>query len=203
MQTFVRETYPAVPLRLRSKALLNDDAYFEFCQENPDVRFERTPKGEIIVVPPAGLESDHRSLDIGTQLRVWSKRTKTGHAFGSSAEFILPTKAAYSPDAAWVSNQRLRQLTPTQKRTFPPVVPEFVIEAMSPSDRLRAAQAKMQDWIAGGVDLAWLIDGDHQTVYVYRKGQSKAEKKTGIKKLAGDGPVAGFVLNLTDIWRGL
>ena len=73
---------------------------------------------------------------------------------------------------------------------------------MSPSDRLPTAQAKMQEWIANEVLLGWLIDGDAQTVYVYRLGATM-EKLTRMTSLPGDGPAAGFVLDLTAIWAGL
>ncbi|SPF35388.1 Restriction endonuclease family protein (fragment) [Candidatus Sulfopaludibacter sp. SbA4] len=133
----------------------------------------------------------------------WAKRDGRGRAFESSVEFILPTGAALSPDAAWVSNRRLSMLSKKQRRQFPPVCPEFVIEVMSPSDRLRPAQEKMQEWNRAGVDLAWLIHGDEETVYIYRSGQTEAEMPTGIRKLSGEGPVAGFKLDLADIWAGL
>lgn len=54
MRTVTIEAFPAVPLRLRSKALLDDDAYFEFCMKNPDIGFERMPNGEIVVVSQVG-----------------------------------------------------------------------------------------------------------------------------------------------------
>ena len=59
----------------------------------------------------------------------------------------------------------------------------------------------MTEWMAAGVELGWLIEPDHETVYVYRAGE--AEKRTGMKGLAGKGPVAGFELDLTNIWAGL
>jgi len=37
------------------------------------------------------------------------------------------------------------------------LVPDFVAELMSPSDRLPIARAKMEEWIANGVALGWLI----------------------------------------------
>ena len=82
------------------------------------------------------------------------------------------------------------------------VCPEFVVEVMSPSDRLKAAKSKMEEWIRGGAQLGWLIDGDKRTVYIYRAGR-EAEKRVGITKLGGEGSVAGFELDLTDIWAGL
>jgi Uma2 family endonuclease len=202
MRTVTTEVLPAVPLRLRSKALLDDDAYFAFCMENPDIGFERMPNGDIVVGSPAGGKSDYRSALVAGQLWLWTKRKRNGGSFGSSIEFILPTRAALSPAAAWVSKKRLDPISDEAFEKFLRVAPEFVVEVLSPSDRLRVAQAKMRMWIAGGVDLAWLIDGQHQTVYIYRRGQAKPEKRQGLLKLAGEGPVAGFTLDLREIWRG-
>ena len=203
MQVVLPEQALPAKLTLNPESRMTDDQYYAFCMANRDVRMERTAQGEIIIVPPAGGESDYQSLDAGAQLHEWAKRDRRGKAFGSSVEFILPTGAALSPDAAWVSNRRLSLLSKEQRRKFPPVCPEFVIEVMSPSDRLRAAHEKMEDWIRGGVELGWLIHGDQETVYIYRRGESDAEKRTGITQLAGEGPVAGFELDLSDIWEGL
>lgn len=74
---------------------------------------------------------------------------------------------------------------------------------MSPSDHLKTAREKMLLWLAEGVELAWLIDADRETVYIYRQGFAAPEIRTGITELAGEGPMAGFVLDLTDIWAGL
>jgi Uma2 family endonuclease len=195
----------ALPARLflNPELRMTDDDYFAFCMANPNVRFERTAQGEIIIVPPAGAESDHQSSDVIIQLGQWAKRDGRGKVFGMSVEFILPTGAALSPDAAWVSNARLSKLSKDQLRKFPPVVPEFVVEVMSPSDRLKPAMEKMQEWLRGGVELAWLIDGDNRTVYIYRTGRNEPEQRVTLTRLAGESSVAGFELDLTDIWAGL
>jgi Uma2 family endonuclease len=203
MQVVLPEQALPAKLILNPELRMNDDEYYDFCMANADVRFERTAQGEIIIVPPAGGESDYRNADISIQLGTWAKRDGRGKTFGPSVEFILPTGAAYSPDAAWVSNERLARLTKEQKRKFPRLCPEFVVEVMSLSDRLKPAKAKMADWMANGVLLSWLIDGDHQTVYIYRAGRNNPKKQTGILKLSGEGPIAGFELDLTDIWAGL
>ena len=194
-----KEALPAT-LKLNPELGMNDDAYYEFCQANPDLRFERTAQGEIVIVPPAGWESDNRNTTILEQLAPWARRDGRGKVSGPSTEFVLPTGAALSPDAAWVSKDQLSRLTKAQRRKFLPVCPEFVIEVMSPSDRLKSAQKKMEDWIRAGVQLGWLVHGDNQTVYIYRAGQKGAEERAGITKLAGEGPVAGFELDLQDVW---
>lgn len=182
--------------------VLSDDEYFEFCRANPDARFERTAKGEIVIVPPAGAISDFRNLEVSAQLRNWSKRRRNGMAFGPTAEFILPNGAALSPDAAWVSSARLANVTEEQLQKFPPVCPEFVLEVMSPSDRLKKALAKMNEWMANGVEYGLLIDGKNRALYIFRAGIEEPEKRVGERKHVCEGPVAGLKLDLTDVWRG-
>ena len=188
---------------LDASQTMNDEEYFEFCANNQDLRIERTAQGEIVIMPPCGGESDSRNTELVMQLGNWTKRDGRGRAFGPSVEFILPSSAAYSPDASWVSRGRLSKLSKEQLRRFPPVCPEFVVEVMSPSDRLKTAREKMLLWLAEGVELAWLIDADRETVYIYRQGFAAPEILIGITELAGEGAMAGFVLDLTDIWAGL
>ena len=195
----------ALPARLalNPELRMNDDEYFAFCMANPELSLERTAEGEIVIVPPAGMESDYQSVEVIAQLRQWARRDGRGKAFGSSVEFILPTSAALSPDAAWVSNERLARVSKAQRRKFPPLSPEFVVEVISPSDRLPDAKKKMEEWLRGGVELAWLIHGDEQKVYVYRAGHAEPAVLSSVATLKADGPVAGFELDLTSIWAGL
>ena len=202
MQVVLPEQALPARLALNPELQMSDDEFFAFCVANPDVDFERTAEGEIIIVPPAGMESDHRSAEVVIQLGIWARR-HSGKVFGSSVKFILPTGAALSPDAAWVSGGRLAKISKEQKRKFPRLCPEFVVEVMSPSDRLPAAMKKMQEWLRGGVDLGWLIHGDERAIYIYRAGQAEPEVRSGVGTVAGEGPVAGFELDLAGIWAGL
>ncbi|HLW76658.1 MAG TPA: Uma2 family endonuclease [Bryobacteraceae bacterium] len=185
-----------------SKRAMSDDAFYQFCIANPDLRMERTEQGEIVIVPPAGYESDFRNADVVAQLTNWAKRDRRGRASGPTTVFILPNGAALSPDAAWISNGRIEKVPKAERRGFMRVSPEFVVEVMSPSDRLKDAKGKMEVWIRSGVALAWLIDADRKTVHIYR-AHGESETRSEIRKLAGEGPMSGFTLDLTEIWAGL
>ena len=87
--------------------LMDDDRYFDFCQQNPKMRIERTAQGEIVIMPPAGLESGGQELEVGVQLSTWAKKDGKGRAFGASVAYILPSRAVYAPDASWVSYSRV------------------------------------------------------------------------------------------------
>ena len=72
----------------------------------------------------------------------------------SSTGYRLSNSAVRSPDASFISNERLSKLTPEQRKKFPPVSPEFAAEIRSASDRLKPMQKKMQEYIECGVLLA-------------------------------------------------
>lgn len=200
MQIVVEEL--KVPMVIQWKHGMTDDEYYDFCQINPDLRIERTAEGNILIMPPAGFESGFRNSELTGQLRDWARKDGRGLAFDSSAEYILPSGAAYSPDASWVLRARVNSLSKEQKRKFPALCPDFVVELMSPSDRLSKLNAKMQEWIDNGAQLGWLLDPDHRTAYIHRSGR-EPEQIVNPERLFGEGPVAGFVLELADIWAGL
>jgi len=191
----------AATLVLDSENPRNEEQFVAFCEANRDLKIERTPRGEIVIVPPAGGESCYRNADAISQLFAWARKTKIGRSFGSTALFLLSDGSALSPDAAWVSLERLSGLTTQQRKRFMPVCPQFVIEILSPSDRLSAAQQKMRTWISNGVQLGWLIDGDSMRVFVYRQS-GEVQIVTG-NHVESEGPVAGFTLELDGIWEGI
>jgi Uma2 family endonuclease len=180
---------------------LSDDAFFDFCQRNRHVQIERVPSGEVIVMAPSGGESGFQSGEVFAQLAAWARGGR-GRAFDSSTLFELPTAAALSPDAAWVSRDRIEAIPKPLRARFLSLCPEFVVEVKSPSDRLRALQWKMEAYVAAGAQLAWLIDPSARTVWIYRPG-AEPEARVDISSLEGEGPVAGFVLQLEEIWKGL
>ena len=202
MQVALPKSGLPAKILLNSRRKLSDEEFYNFCVQNPDLSIERTEEGEIVIVPPAGGESSFQSGDVFAQLRQWAKRDGRGKAFESSAMFLLPRGAGLSPDAAWVSKPQLALLTKEQLKKFLPLTPEFVVEVLSPSDRLRRMKRKMEEWIANGVQLAWLIDGEAKSVFIYRSGNA-VEERRAVNQLVGEGPVKGFRLDLTDIWEGL
>src|SRR6516165_4120414 len=169
--------HETVKLVFDSKRTRSDEEFVAFCRANPDLRVERTAKGEIVIVPPAGIEGSYRSGGAFSQLARWAGKDGRGKAFDASAGFMVADGACLSPDAAWVSNAALARLSLEERREFAHLCPEFVIEVISPTDRVKPAMAKMEQWIENGAQLGWLIDGDNQTVYVYRKGRPQVTRR--------------------------
>jgi len=190
-----------LPLVLRTRPALDlsDEQFFELCQINRDLRIERNAAGELLIMPPAGWGTSDRNSEINLQLRTWAKRDGTGIATDSSAGFRLPNTAVRSPDAAWIGKSRLDPIPAQQREKFLPACPDFVLELRSPSDRLADVQAKMEEYLANGARLGWLLDPANRHVYVYRPGVP-VERLDAPDTISGDPVLPGFVLDLREIW---
>ncbi len=178
---------------------LSDEQFFQLCQDNRDLRLERNPKGDLIIMPPTGGETSNSNAGITAQLWLWNNLHKLGVVFDSSGGFKLPNGADRSPDAAWIPLDKWQALTPQQKERFLPLSPDFVIELMSPSDSLETARKKMQEYLDNGTRLGWLINRKTREVEIYRQGQA-VEIFTNPESLSGENILPEFSLNLTLIW---
>ncbi|MCC5638965.1 Uma2 family endonuclease [Nostoc sp. CHAB 5844] len=187
----------ALILNLSPTIELTDDQFFEICQNNRDLRFERTAQGEIIIMPPTGWESGNRNAKLTLRLGFWAEADGTGLVFDSSTGFILPNRATRSPDAAWVKKERIEALNPNPAK-FLPMAPDFVIELRSATDSLQTLQRKMQEYIDNGVRLGWLIDPQNKQVEIYRIGQ-EVEVLQSPSSLSGEDVLPEFFLDLFQI----
>lgn len=144
---------------------------------------------------PVGGDSGKREASLIIDLGIWNRQTKLGEVFSSSTIFKLPGGGDRSPDVAWVERSRWQSLTPEQRRKFPPIAPDFVIELRSSTDSLSTLQEKMQEYMDSGVLLGWLINPQDQQVEIYRQGQEKAIELLPTE-LSGESVLPGFVLAL-------
>ena len=178
---------------------INDDKFYQLCRHNPDVKFERNDRGQILIMSPTGGETGNLNSEINAEFVIWNRQSRLGKVFDSSTCFKLPNGANRSPDVSWVELERWNQLTIQQREKFPPLAPDFVLELMSPSDNLTEIQAKMQEYMDNKVKLGWLIDPQNKTVEIYRQGREK-EVLHHPSSLSGENVLPGFSLDLELVW---
>ncbi len=178
---------------------MTDEQFYQLCRKNPDIKFERNAKGEIIIMSPTGGETGNLNAETAADFVFWNRQEKLGKLFDSSTCFKLPNGANRSPDVSWIKQERWDALTIEEKRKFPPIAPDFVLELMSPTDSLKETQAKMQEYMENGVKLGWLIDPKTHLVEIYRPGQP-VEVLASPTELSGEDVLPGFVLNMQIFW---
>lgn len=189
------------------KLPLTDEEFMRVAAANEEWRFESTKDGELMIMPPTAGNTGRRNIKISAQLENWSSANNLGEAFDSSTLFVLPNGARRSPDAAWIrrvseaapSEPRWDALTLEQQDKYPPICPDFVIELVSPSDRVEELRQKMQEYLNNGAILGWLIDPKTRRVEVYRTRQNKETLEFPVT-LSGEDVLPGFVLNLHPIY---
>lgn len=185
-------------LDIRPSLELNDSQFAKICQQNPDLKFERTATGELVIAALTGGNTGRRNLKLSGRLLFWIEETVKGEGFDSSTGFKLPDGSIRSPDVAWISTQRWQNLTPEQQQRIVPLCPDFVVELKSPSDDLRDLQKKMQAYLDNGLSLGWLLDPETQRVEIYRADQS-VEILENPDRLSGEEILPGFILDLNSI----
>ena len=168
---------------------MTDEQFREFCEQYSDFSLEYSAEGDLIVMPPTDPDTGSRNARIIGELYAWAKQAGFGIVIDSSTGYVLSHGARRSPDAAWTSRARHMRRD----------CPEFIIELLSPFDRPRLTRAKMREWIENGAQLGWMIDCASRTVTVFRAGQEPEEIRNA-ESIAGEGPVAGFVLDLEALW---
>lgn len=197
-QLFEQETPFVVALNLHS-VRLTDEQFYQLCQDNEDLRLELTAEGELIIMAPTGGTTGSRNAAINFQITGWAIKDGTGLSFDSSTMFCLPNGAKRSPDAAWVTRERWDALTEDERESFVPLCPNFVLELRSATDSLAFLQDKMEEYIANGARLGFLIDPKSKRVCVYRPNLP-VEVHGNPATISGEPLLRGFVLDLKDIW---
>jgi Uma2 family endonuclease len=193
------------PLLLPWDLRLTPEQFERVCQVNPEAVLELTAEGFLIVMTPTGGETSSRNGQLLYQLQVFCRRHKGWRLFDSSGGFRLPDGSVLSPDAALVLEERWQTLSPEQRRSFPPLCPDLVIELASPSDEgprgVTALRRKMDRYQANGARLGWLLLPQERAVEIWRGGQQgMAERLDNASRVAGSELAEGLELDLEEIW---
>lgn len=176
---------------------LSEAEFLALAQEFPDSFLEYTADGTVLIMPPTDPDTGRRVHQAGVDLAIWARTDGRGYVVGADAGFFFRDGSRRSPDASWYNKERWDRAQQPGTR-FPVFAPEFVIEVRSPEQRRRPLREKMAEYIANGVELAWLIDPMEHSVEIYRPNR-EPELLQQPASVAGEGPVEGFVLNLDGI----
>jgi Uma2 family endonuclease len=187
-------------LALNVKAVaLTDDQFFRLCHDNRDFRIEMTAEKELIIMSPTKPGTGRKNAKFLTRLGAWAERDGTGECFDGESEFTLPNGAKRAPDASWILKSRWYALPEKEREEqFTRICPDFVMEMRSRSDRISNLRKKMEEYIANGARLGWLLDPVANCAMVFRPGRSpdKIERPTLLK---GDPLLVGFEFDFKEI----
>jgi len=201
------------PLLLPQDLRLTPEQFALVCEANPEAVLELAADGQLITITPTGGETGARNINLAYQLAHWARSHGSWKLFDSSTGFRLADGSVLSPDAAAVRLERWQAITPEQRRTFPPLCPDLVIELASASDSgprgADALRRKMALYQANGAQLGWLLFPEQRAVEIWQASPT-AEASAGpapapqrlenALRLEGGDVLPGLVLELGEIW---
>lgn len=181
---------------------MSDEEFAELCAGHPDLFFEMSAEGDLLVMPPNYSITGMRHSQVLHQLTNWAHRDGRGAVTDAASGFVLPSGARRSPADAWTLKSRIHQMDPKMLERYWHLCPDFVIEVRSHTDRLPTLRKKMREWISIGAQLAWMLDPGNRSVEIYRP-RVPVDRLENPTSLAAGAPLAGFVLDLIPVWDPL
>jgi Uma2 family endonuclease len=183
---------------VQSKNIVTDRELMLLSSKNPQLRFERNADGSLVIMAPTGGISGNQEAKAIAYLLTWVESNNLGEVFSSSCGFKLNNGAIRSPDAAFVAKDNLPVNWDREEDSFLNLAPDFVIEIRSKTDSLDILKQKIEEYLANGVKLAWLIDRYNQQALVYRSDGSITQYPPDAM-LSGEDIVTGFKLELRSL----
>jgi Uma2 family endonuclease len=188
-----------IPPELIGVPHMTPELFEQVCRNHRKLRLELTSTGELIIMPHIGAQSSRRNANLISQLVGWNETNGSGVCFVSSTVFALPNGAWRMPDASWYKREKWDRLTKEEKEDFGRFCPDFVVELRTPADDLPSLLCKMEEYIANGASLGWLVDPDERRVYIYEPDHELLILENP-ETVSGEPLLPGFTLNVTRLW---
>ena len=192
--------FECIVLRLPEEWKLTEEVFLELCALNEGWEFEMTADGELVIMPGTGLDNSERAMFIGAQLVNWLLAGGGGRIGGEAGMAHLPDGVLRAPDVSWISPERMAERPADYDGVLIPVCPDFVVEIRSRSDSVARQQEKMEQWMAYGARLGWLIDAYNEKVWIYREGRDEPEELDRPAELSGEDILPGLTVDMSRIW---
>ncbi|MGB7565930.1 MAG: Uma2 family endonuclease [Prochlorococcaceae cyanobacterium] len=190
------------PLLLPPGLRLTPEQFAAVCRTNPEAVLELGSDGQLITMTPTGGETGARNSRLLFLLEGAIRRSGLPlKLFDSSSGFLLPDGSVRSPDAAILHLERWQALSPEQRRGFPPLCPDLVVELASPSDELAGLRRKLETYRANGASLGWLLVPEQRAVEIWRADPAQPQHLEAVQRLDADELFPGFTIDLDEVWE--
>jgi Uma2 family endonuclease len=146
---------------MSTKTLLTADE-LERMPDDDSVRTE-LDEGELITMPPTGLDHGYYETGIASILHDYVKRHRLGRVYCGEPGFRLGNDTVRAPDVAFIRKERLEALS---AKGFAKGAPDLAVEIFSPSDSIRQLMRKIKQYFAAGCHTVWIVYPDQREVHV-------------------------------------
>ena len=152
-----------------STETFDQTAFKRWVENRPptDINHYELTNGRIVRTPPAGWGHGEIEARLVHVLLDFAETNKLGRVFGSSTGYNLPSGDTLEPDVSFVSGERWAHGPQVGRAHFLRIVPNLVIEILSPATAHRDRVEKKRIYEKNGVDELWLVDPARREVAVF------------------------------------
>ena len=158
-------------------------------------------QGELRKMAPAGMRHGNLAHRIDRALSRYVADNNLGELYIAEAGYLLSSHpdTVRVPDLSFIRRERVAAMGPLEG--FWPGAPDLVVEILSPTDRLAAVSAKVDEWLAAGAGMVLVVNprANARTVTVHQPGQTPLTL-TESDTLEGGGVVPGWRLPVREIF---
>lgn len=167
-----------------------------------DINHYELLRGRIIMNPPAGWPHAPVGVNIIVPLGSFVRTHGLGVVLESSAGYDLPSGDTIEPDISFIAHERLTAGPAPQPGQFVRIVPNLIVEILSPATARRDRTEKKAIYQENGVEEYWLVDTKLREVTVYtltgkRFGRGKVYTA---RDLLSSRTLSGFTLRLSEVF---
>lgn len=161
-------------ISFESEQYVTQEQFAAWCEKRmSDLERCELLNGRIVMNPPSGWPQGEAGLLVAARLLSFVRSAGLGRAFGADQGFELPSGDTVGPDAAFVSKERWAATGPHEPGKFLRLVPELVVEVLSPSTASHDRGEKKLIYENNGVAEYWLVDTRARRVTRFVLSESK------------------------------
>ncbi len=177
-----------------TKILLTAEEFDNYPFEE-DKRYE-LDEGELIEMTRPAYRHNRVLKNLQFELESFLRRTRVGELLISENLYALAPLTRRAPDVAVILGDRQREL---EGAKVIPIIPEIVVEVLSPSEKPHKIHRKLKQYFEAGVKEAWLIDPEDHTVEIWT-GPTLPDHALGGNATLASPLLPGFALPLSDLF---
>ncbi|MBA3874623.1 MAG: Uma2 family endonuclease [Anaerolineae bacterium] len=156
--------------------------------------------GEIREMAPTGGEHGEITFDFSLMIGNFVKKNKLGRLTAAETGYIFGIKPdgkpdVRAPDIGFVSIERAPEPFGSK---FIPLVPDLVVEVVSPGDEAKETEEKIQFYLDNGVRLIWVMYPSIKSIFVRKIDEAKKLSRNDV--LSGEDVLPGFEVKVSEIF---
>lgn len=147
---------------------------------------------------PTGARHGAVTDELESRLSYFVRENKLGKVFAAETGFILAEGTVRGIDTDFVGNEKLAKFGIPEG--FFPSAPDLAVEVISPGNSVEEIQDKVEQYLAAGTTLVWIIYPKRKMIHIHRQSNViKVLRETD--ELDGEDVLPNFKVKLSEIFE--